>query len=52
MSFVNKKTLFIFRRDLRVQDNIGLAHAFQESAMVTPCFIFDPRQISEDNTLL
>lgn len=37
-------TLFIFRRDLRLEDNISLIFALQNSEQVIPCFIFDPRQ--------
>ena len=39
------KSLFIFRRDLRLFDNTGLNAALQQSAQVIACFIFDPRQI-------
>jgi deoxyribodipyrimidine photo-lyase len=38
-------SLFIFRRDLRVQDNTALLEALRLSAQVIACFIFDPRQI-------
>ncbi|MGZ4953857.1 MAG: cryptochrome/photolyase family protein, partial [Methylobacter sp.] len=38
-------SLFIFRRDLRVQDNSALLEALRLSEQVIPCFIFDPRQI-------
>lgn len=44
-----KKSAFIFRRDLRLADNIGLNAALTQSETVIPCFIFDPRQISDDN---
>ncbi len=44
-----KKSLFIFRRDLRLEDNIGLNEALRNSAHVIPCFIFDLRQLSPDN---
>ena len=37
--------LFIFRRDLRIDDNTGLQEAIRLSKQVIPCFIFDPRQI-------
>ena len=40
-----KKSLFIFRRDLRLPDNTGLLEAIKFSQNVIPCFIFDPRQI-------
>lgn len=42
-----KKSLFIFRRDLRLQDNTGLLKALDESDEVLACFIFDPRQVEE-----
>ncbi|VVB99946.1 FAD binding domain of DNA photolyase [uncultured archaeon] len=38
------KTLFIFRRDLRLDDNMGLIAALSDSSEVVPCFIFDPAQ--------
>ncbi len=40
-------SLFIFRRDLRIQDNSGLNQALRASVHVLPCFIFDPRQITK-----
>lgn len=44
-----KKSLFIFRRDLRLDDNTGLAQALKLSEVVIPSFIFDPLQISNNN---
>lgn len=44
-----KKTLFIFRRDLRLNDNTALQHACMQSQEVIPCFIFDPAQVGEKN---
>ncbi|WP_370573178.1 deoxyribodipyrimidine photo-lyase, partial [Methanomethylovorans sp.] len=41
------KALFIFRRDLRVEDNTGLIEALHSSHEVLPCFIFDPRLLEE-----
>jgi deoxyribodipyrimidine photolyase len=41
------KSLFIFRRDLRLDDNTGLIAALHSSKQVIPCFIFDPRQIED-----
>ncbi len=35
-------TLFWFRRDLRLEDNIGLYRALKENNRVLPIFIFDP----------
>lgn len=36
-----KKSIFWFRRDLRLDDNAGLYHALKESDKVVPVFIFD-----------
>ncbi|WP_445476296.1 deoxyribodipyrimidine photo-lyase [Methanococcoides methylutens] len=38
-----KRSLFVFRRDLRVNDNTALLAALEMSDEVIPCFIFDPR---------
>src|SRR5687768_9600908 len=40
-------SLFIFRRDLRVQDNTALIKALHESDTVIPIFIVDPRQTNQ-----
>lgn len=40
-----KLGLFIFRRDLRLEDNTGLIQALFECDEVIPAFIFDPAQI-------
>lgn len=40
-----KTALFIFRRDLRLEDNTALNAALRQSRQVIGCFIFDPRQI-------
>ncbi len=42
-------SLFIFRRDLRLDDNTGLIEACKLSSMVIPAFILDPRQIGPKN---
>ncbi|MDC0357395.1 DNA photolyase family protein [Oligoflexia bacterium] len=42
------KSLFIFRRDLRLSDNTALLEANRLSSQVTPCFIFDPRQVTKN----
>ena len=34
-------TIFWFRRDLRLEDNVGLFHALQSQYPVIPLFIFD-----------
>jgi deoxyribodipyrimidine photo-lyase len=45
--------IFIFRRDLRLVDNVGLnlavQHARDADAVVLPVFIFTPEQISKAN---
>lgn len=38
---MNKVTLFWHRRDLRIEDNVGLYEALQNNAPVLPLFIFD-----------
>ena len=42
-----KKSLFIFRRDLRIEDNIGLIESLQNSKEVIPCFIYDENIIKK-----
>jgi len=44
------KSVFIFRRDLRLEDNRGLTQALQQSTSVIPCFIFDPDQVETHNS--
>ena len=41
-----KKSVFIFRRDLRLDDNTGLINACKNSNEVLPIFIFTPEQIN------
>ncbi len=41
------KTIFWFRRDLRLKDNVGLHNALKNGQEVTPIFIFDEDIISE-----
>lgn len=43
-----RKSLFIFRRDLRLEDNTGLIFALQSSEVVIPAFIFTPEQILQN----
>ena len=40
-----KLNIFIFRRDLRTIDNIGLLNC--EEQKILPIFIFDPEQIND-----
>ena len=39
--------LFWFRRDLRLDDNVGLFHALQNGESVLPIFIFDQDILSQ-----
>jgi deoxyribodipyrimidine photo-lyase len=41
-------SLFIFRRDFRLDDNTGLAEAVRLSEQVLPCFIFNPLQLDSN----
>lgn len=43
-----QKSLFIFRRDLRLEDNTGLIFALKSSHIVIPAFIFTPEQIEKN----
>ncbi len=43
-----QRSLFIFRRDLRLEDNTGLIFALQFSEEVIPAFIFTPEQIEKN----
>lgn len=43
--------IYIFRRDLRLQDNKGLNKILKKCKEVIPIFIFDPRQIDKNNNL-
>ena len=42
------KLIFIFRRDLRIADNLGLLFACKKSKHVIPIFIFTPEQIKKN----
>jgi deoxyribodipyrimidine photo-lyase len=44
---MHKITIFWFRRDLRLDDNVGLFHALVAHAKVLPVFIFDTSILSE-----
>lgn len=46
--YVMEKALFIFRRDLRLEDNNGLNFALDEAEKVIACFIFTPEQIEQN----
>ena len=45
----HNKTIFIFHRSLRINDNIGLYMALKNSNYVIPIFIFTPEQITSKN---
>ena len=42
-----ERGIFLFRRDLRLQDNTGLNRALRECDKVAAVFVLDPRQIEE-----
>jgi deoxyribodipyrimidine photo-lyase len=44
-----RRAAFLFRRDLRLDDNRGLARAAAAAGEVVPCFVFDPRQGRDAN---
>ena len=41
--------LFIFHRDFRLEDNIGLITASKQVKNLYVCFIFTPEQVSSKN---
>lgn len=43
------KSIFIFRRDLRIKDNIGLYECYKKSSIIYPIFIFTPEQIKNND---
>jgi deoxyribodipyrimidine photo-lyase len=49
MSKPYRRALFLFRRDLRLEDNTGLAAAAERAERVLPAFVFDPRQQAGEN---
>ncbi|QTV05456.1 cryptochrome/photolyase family protein [Faecalibacter bovis] len=46
---MDRVNIFWFRRDLRLEDNIGLYHALKQDLPVLPLFIFDHNILSELN---
>lgn len=44
-----KTSIFIFRRDLRLEDNTGLIKALKMSDVVIPIFIINPHQVGKKN---
>jgi deoxyribodipyrimidine photo-lyase len=45
---IYNKSIFIFRRDYRLHDNIGLIEALKKSTSVIPIFIFTPEQVTNN----
>lgn len=45
----HEKGLFVFHRDLRIVDNVGLIRAAKECRQLYTCFIFTPEQIGTRN---
>ena len=41
-------SIFIFRRDFRVEDNIGFIECCKKSKKVIPIFVFTPEQITDN----
>ena len=46
----NKNGLFLFHRDLRIQDNIGFINACKQCSHLITCFIFTPEQVGKHNS--
>jgi deoxyribodipyrimidine photo-lyase len=44
-----QKSLFLFRRDLRIEDNTGLINASKRSSKVIPIFIMDSELLKKSN---
>lgn len=44
-----ERSVFLFHRDLRLVDNIGLNEALGRSMVVIPCFIVDDRQVGKNS---
>ena len=44
-----KKSLFVFRRDYRLGDNIALIQAYQNSEQVILCFLFEKTLLNPNN---
>ena len=42
------KSIFIFRRDFSIEDNLGFIECYKESKNVLPIFIFTPEQIENN----
>ena len=42
-----EKSIFLFHRDLRLEDNVGLIESLQNSKEVIPCFIYDSNLVKK-----
>ena len=42
------KSLFIFRRDFRLTDNLGFIECYKKSDEIIPIFIFTPEQVESN----
>ena len=42
--------IYIFTRDLRLEDNLTLVDALKNNINVLPIFVFNPQQITDKNT--
>lgn len=49
MEKIYKKSIFIFRRDFRLEDNTSLLKALSQSEEVLPIFILNPNQVESSN---
>ena len=47
-----KKSVFIFRRDYRIQDNHAFAECFKKSSEILPLYIATPEQLTSLNQLV
>jgi len=45
---LHKLAVFVFRRDLRLEDNTALFHALRLCEQVVPIFLFDSNQINPE----
>jgi len=45
---IHSRAIFLFRRDLRLEDNLGLLRACAEAEQVLPLFVLDPRQVDPE----
>ena len=50
MPKIYENGLFIFHRDLRIKDNVGLLDACKQCKRVFTCFIFTPEQVGKANS--